>query len=141
MIAVGVGSKEVCFNARLAQNGFGTSCKTGTRITKKQLMPCSTTSVRTRNKCRWENIKFTHFTFIVCSCMVIPTLTFSCIFNVYRFRTERRVVYTFAIDAAMRGKNYRKKRCAFSDTRCVRYCNTLCLTINCMTSCRDIQLK
>lgn len=35
-------------------------------------------------------------------------LRFYASFNVYRFRTERRVIYTFAIDTAMREKNYRK---------------------------------
>jgi hypothetical protein len=35
MIAVGARSREVPLNAQLAQNGFGTSCKRGTRYTYK----------------------------------------------------------------------------------------------------------
>lgn len=118
---------------------FGTSCKTGTGVTYKQLMPCSYNIDKTE---RVPSRKYIHALpyYVLSSCMLM-TLMLSCIFNVYRFRTERRVVYIFAIDrhATMRGKKLPQKRCASSDIRYVRYRDTLCVTINCTTNYRGTE--
>lgn len=86
MIAIGAKSKEVRLNARLAQNGFGTSCKRGTRVTlTNQLMP-NVWYIREKTRALHvaDNVsrKYVHVSPGKLFC-VYTSLTLSCIFKVH----------------------------------------------------------